>query len=156
MADERRRRPSESKNWLFTPHCANFVGRDDQWYFDTLMAKDCVQAVAGQRETCPTTGAEHMQLFVRLTTRKRETAVVRQQLLGASADVKIGDGKWEAMKAYCTREYYADDHPEYPGCRKRMENHEAIETGIWPQRRGTRNDLLNMVDFAIEDKGESK
>ncbi len=55
------------------------------------------------------------------------SAIVRAQLLGAPCDIKLGDGKWNVMKDYCTREYYAADHPEHPGCRKRKEGHDAVE-----------------------------
>lgn len=54
-------------------------------------------------------------------------AVVRLALLGASCNVVMGDGKWEAMKSYCVQEFYPENHAEHPGCRKRKEGHEAVE-----------------------------
>ncbi len=140
----------KSRNFLFTPHFSNeaYADKSDQWFIDTLLAQDCVQAAGGQREKCPQTGNVHMQLFVILKKKKRQSAVVRKQLLGASCNVQMGDGKWEAMLAYCTREFYADDHPDYPGLAKRLEGCEVVQGGTWPQGRGKRNDLMYMIEYA--------
>ncbi len=69
-----RQRARKSANILVTPHLSAeaFVGKEDQWFIDKLMSHELVKAAAGQREECPTTNAEHMQLFVILTKKKRE------------------------------------------------------------------------------------
>ncbi len=145
----------KSKNWLLTPHLnGQFDGKEDEWFKDTLMANPLVVACAGQREVCPTTGNTHMQLFVRLTRELRLTRVVQQPLLGLPCDVKMGDGKWDAMKAYCTREMFKEGSPHFPG-RKRKLGHEAFDEGEWPGPNGKRNDLLFMVEYAQEDRGRS-
>ncbi len=151
-----RQRPRKSQNWLLTPHFSheNYAGKEDEWFKDTLVANDMVIACAGQRETCPTTGAEHMQLFVRLSKRVRLTRMVQQPVLGLPCDVRMGDGKWDAMKAYCTREMFKEGSPHFPG-RKRKLGHEAFDEGEWPGPNGKRNDLLFMVEYAQEDRGRS-
>ncbi len=149
----------QSPNFLLTPFLVEggpFEGKEDEWFKDHLMAHPWVVAVAGQREICPTTGREHMQIFVRLDKRRRERAVVAKQLLGSdTVNVKMGDGKWDCMRSYCTWEFYPDDHVEHPGCRKRKEGCEAFDAGVWPGANGKRNDILYMVEFALEDKGSS-
>jgi hypothetical protein len=150
MANNRRK----SANFLLTPHFSADPYRDkaDQWFLDTLMERDEVRAAAMQREICPTTGAEHMQIFIILQERKRLLPVVRLQLLGAPCNVVMGDGKWDAMRKYCTMEMYPEDHSDHPGERKRKEGHEALQAGDWP-RPGKRNDLIAMVDYVQETKG---
>ncbi len=125
----RGRRPGRTTNWLVTPICEQFEGWSDQKYVNELMGHAAVKAVALQREVSPTTGTEHMQIFVITEARKRETAMrtIIASVLNNTVNVQMGDQKWEAMKNYCTKEFYEDDHPEHPGCRKRMEGHEALE-----------------------------
>ncbi len=148
--------PARSKNWLLTPHCGadGFAGKEDEWFKTTLMANAAVQAVCGQREICPTTGGEHMQIFVVLKERKREGWMIRHPLLGVACNVAVGDHKWKCMYNYCTQEYYPADHADHPGARKRMDGHDSFEDGEWPAQ-GKRSDILLMVDFAMEDKGIS-
>lgn len=70
-----RRQPNKSSNFLLTPHFSveAFADKEDQWFIDTLIANNLVKAACGQREVCPTTGAEHMQIFVIINGRKRES-----------------------------------------------------------------------------------
>ncbi len=147
---------SQSKNWLLTPHLSApaFEGKEDEWFIETLMANPLVQACGGQREVAPETGAVHMQLFVRLNTGKRESYVRRHPLFGEGngCNVQRGDGKWQKMLAYCTWEYYPQPYaskPELSGCRKRMDEHDALTDGEWPEEaQGKRNDILFMIEYA--------
>jgi len=150
MADNRRK----SANFLLTPHFSAepFNGKEDQWFLDTLMERDEVRAAVMQREVCPLTGAEHMQIFLILQKRKRLLPVVRLQLLGAPCNVVMGDGKWDAMRKYCTMEMYPEDHADHPGERKRKEGHFALQAGDW-LRPGKRNDILQMCDYVQETRG---
>ncbi len=127
---DRRQRPGESKNWLITPMCSEFEGWSDEKFLNELMASEEVKAVALQREVSPS-GTDHMQIFVITARKKRETAMRNLVLLGHDrVDIRMADNKWEVMKHYCTKEFYEDDHPEHPGCRKRKEGHEALEVSV--------------------------
>ncbi len=146
----------KSQNWLVTPHFSheNFAGKEDVWFKETLMANPLVVACAGQREVCPETGNTHMQLFVRISSKKRLGYMVRHPLLGLACHVKMGDGKWDAMRDYCIREMYREGDEHFPG-RKRKLGHESFDEGEWPGPNGKRNDLLFMVEYAQEDRGRS-